>query len=86
MTTSIISDVLFALERTFGVPKQTARKNDLEGELIGTILSQKTTDKNSSRAYAKLVQQFPSWDNVLRAKPAAIASAIKSGGLANIKA
>jgi endonuclease-3 len=33
-------------------------------ELIGTILSQNTSDVNSGRAYARLRTMYPSWDEV----------------------
>lgn len=55
-------------------------------ELIATILSQNTTDHNSHRAYASLKSRFRTWDQVRRAKVDKIADAIRSGGLADIKA
>ena len=53
--------------------------------LVGTILSQNTTDVNSHRAFAKLKAQFPTWEEVRTADPPAIEEAIRSGGLAAIK-
>ncbi len=55
-------------------------------ELIATILSQNTTDHNSHRAYASLRSSFKTWDQVRKAKVDKIADAIRSGGLADIKA
>jgi len=54
--------------------------------LIGTILSQNTSDANSHRAFESLRKAFPSWHGVAGAKVTAIAAAIRSGGLARTKA
>lgn len=72
------------LEATFGVPRNDSHEDPLD-ELINTILSQSTTNLNSHRAFASLKQRFPDWEQVRRARPASIAAAIKSGGLANVK-
>jgi endonuclease-3 len=55
-------------------------------ELIRTILSQNTTDKNSLRAFARLKDRFKNWEAVMGANTEEIADAIRIGGLANIKA
>jgi endonuclease III len=72
------------LEATYGVPRNT-RPDDPLAELILTILSQSTTDINSQRAFDSLKNRFRDWESVRRARPASIAAAIKSGGLANTK-
>src|SRR6266851_6777658 len=54
--------------------------------LIGTILSQHTSDINSERAYQQLIAAFPTWEEVRDAPIYAVADAIRTGGLANIKA
>jgi endonuclease-3 len=41
---------------------------------------------NAERAFASLRRTFPAWDDVVRARPEAVADAIRSGGLANTKA
>lgn len=56
------------------------------GSLVGTVLSQNTSDVNSGRAYESLRERFAEWADVARAREASIAKAIRSGGLANIKA
>mmetsp|Transcript_21729 Transcript_21729/g.35866 ORF Transcript_21729/g.35866 Transcript_21729/m.35866 type:complete len:341 (+) Transcript_21729:82-1104(+) len=53
--------------------------------LVGTILSQNTTDVNSHRAFASLKSLFTDWEAVRRSPPAPIEDAIRSGGLAAIK-
>jgi endonuclease-3 len=56
------------------------------GGLVGTILSQHTSDVNSERAYRQLVTTFPTWEQVRDAPIEQVAEAIRSGGLANMKA
>ncbi len=64
-----------------------AYDSDLLGALIATILSQHTSDLNSGRAYLSLKAAFPSGWNTLRDAPVEeIANAIRSGGLADMKA
>jgi endonuclease III len=61
--------------------------DDLVGALIATILSQNTSDLNSGRAYAALRTAFPGgWDDVRQASVTQVADAIRSGGLADMKA
>jgi endonuclease-3 len=55
-------------------------------ELILTILSQHTSDLNRDRAFASMRERFPTWEEVRDAPTDELASSIKSGGLANIKA
>jgi endonuclease III len=55
-------------------------------ELIGTILSQNTSDVNSGRAYDALRAAYPTWEQVRDAPVAAVVDAIHCGGLAAIKA
>jgi len=54
-------------------------------QLIATILSQNTTDKNSERAYASLRKRFPKWEQVADASLPSISASIRQGGLANSK-
>jgi endonuclease III len=72
------------LEAVYGIPARCENLDPLD-ELIATILSQSTTNLNSERAFASLKKRFPQWEQVLRARLATIAGAIKSGGLANVK-
>jgi endonuclease-3 len=55
-------------------------------ELIGTILSQHTSDLNSERAYAALKQSYPSWEAARDAPVARLVETIRAGGLAVVKA
>jgi endonuclease-3 len=60
--------------------------HDPVSELVLTILSQHTADTNSKRAFETLRAGFPSWQEVRDAPQDQIANAIRSAGLANIKA
>ena len=55
-------------------------------EMVFTILSQHTSDINSSRAYRSLMETFSSLEAVASADVADIEKAIALGGLAKIKA
>ncbi len=90
MATSITASVHLAsvyelLVATYGEPHNEPDYDPLGG-LVGTILSQHTSDINSERAYAQLIQAFPTWEEVRDAPTGAVVNAIRSGGLANIKA
>ena len=63
-------------------------KRQLEpvGELVQTILSQNTSDTNSRRAYKSLIDRFGDWHKVADTGTDQIADAIRSGGLADVKA
>jgi endonuclease-3 len=80
-----IRAILRLLQRVYGRPAPF-RRSDPVGQLIGTILSQNTTDKNSLKAFEILKRHFRSWEGLLRTSPVRIARLIKSAGLANIKA
>ena len=70
---------------TYGEPKNEPDYDPLGG-LVGTILSQHTSDINSERAYQQLITTFPTWEKVRDAPTYEVANAIRSGGLANTKA
>ncbi len=78
--------VLERLRVFYGEPSTDRKHPDPMAELVQTILSQNTSDANSERAYASLRARFASWEEVLDADEASIADAIRSGGLAEIKA
>ena len=86
LSTTLITKIHAALERSYG-PKRArkARGNPLD-ELILTILSQNTNDINSRRAFQLLRQVMPTWEEVHRASVRKVAESINSGGLANLKA
>lgn len=55
-------------------------------EIIATVLSQHTSDVNSERAFRRLKQRFPAWEQVLHAPAGEVADAIRCGGIADQKA
>jgi endonuclease-3 len=55
-------------------------------ELIATVLSQNTTDKNSQKAFRILKKRFRSWEDLRKTPERKVTSLIRSAGLANIKA
>ncbi|MFQ5459530.1 MAG: endonuclease III domain-containing protein [Anaerolineae bacterium] len=55
-------------------------------ELVCTILSQNTTDRNRDRAFRALTTAYPDWDAVARAPVARVRDLIRVAGLANQKA
>lgn len=54
-------------------------------ELVSTILSQNTNDRNRDVAFFALKQAFPDWEAVRDAEPRAVVEAIRPAGLANQK-
>jgi endonuclease-3 len=73
------------LAETYGLPEWRPT-GDALGELVATILSQHTSDVNSERAYRLLRERFPTWETVREAPVEEVADAIRTGGLAEIKA
>ena len=53
--------------------------------LVKTILSQNTTDVQSSKGFALLKARFGTWDAVRTADPRTIEAEIRSCGLAEVK-
>jgi endonuclease-3 len=78
-------EALSRLEKAYGRPRNTNRRAPLD-ELILTVLSQNTNDRNRDRAYHALRQRFPRWEDVLAATDIQVARTIREGGLANQKA
>jgi len=86
-TTSFVhlTHVYELLIATYGEPKNEPDGDPLGG-LVGTILSQHTSNINSERAYQQLIATFPTWEAVRDAPTYQVTEAVRSGGLANIKA
>ncbi len=69
----------------YGRPSWETKYAPLD-ELIGTILSQHTSDINSDRAFRSLRSRFDSWEAVRDAPVEELVDSIRAGGLAVIKA
>jgi endonuclease-3 len=72
------------LRELYGAPGQRPHGRPLE-ELILTVLSQSTNDRNRDVAYGRLRQRFPSWEAVRDAPVEEIEEAIRPGGISKVK-
>jgi endonuclease III len=73
------------LRREYGRPVLRPHRAPID-ELVLTVLSQNTNDRNRDVAWARLRERLPSWDAVREAPVAEIEDAIRPGGLAPTKA
>ncbi|HEY6730134.1 MAG TPA: endonuclease III [Solirubrobacterales bacterium] len=73
------------LREMYGIPTQEPHRNPV-GELVKTVLSQHTNDRNRDVAYAALLERFPIWEEVRDAPVKELEEAIRPGGLARQKA
>ncbi|MFA5255603.1 MAG: endonuclease III [Candidatus Omnitrophota bacterium] len=80
-----IMKILKTLKRAYGAPPRRRRSDPID-EIIRTILSQNTSDRNSLAAFAVLKKSFKSWEALLDTDTAKLARLIRHAGLANIKA
>jgi endonuclease III len=65
-------------------PRNVPHRAPLD-ELVLTILSQNTNDRNRDVAYARLRERFPSWEAVLAAPVEQVEEAIRPGGISKVK-
>jgi len=68
----------------YGEPIWHAPHSPLD-ELVSTILSQNTNDRNRDAAYRKLRTKFPSWEAVRDGDAGEVVETIRTAGLANQK-
>lgn len=84
-TVDRIRRILFLLNKAYGKPRPYRRSDPID-EIIRTVLSQNTNDKNSLAAFAVLKNRFKPWPRLLYANVSKVAGSIKHAGLSNIKA
>ena len=72
------------LAKEYGRPKLRPHRAPID-ELVLTVLSQNTNDRNRDVAYFRLRERFPTWDAVAEAPVEEIEDAIRPGGLAPTK-
>jgi endonuclease-3 len=72
------------LAAVYGVPRQPPHGEPL-AELVLTVLSQSTNDRNRDVAFLRLRERFASWEAVRDAPVAELEEAIRPGGLSNVK-
>lgn len=72
------------LREIYGVPKMMPHGDPL-AELVLTVLSQSTNDRNRDVAFLRLRQQLPDWDAVRQAPVETVEEAIRPGGISKVK-
>jgi endonuclease III len=72
------------LAEVYGVPRAEPH-GDALAELVLTVLSQSTNDRNRDVAYLRLRERFPSWEAVRDAPLEEIEAAIRPGGISKVK-
>jgi endonuclease-3 len=68
------------LREMYGRPVNEPHERPI-AELIKTVLSQHTNDRNRDRAFAALRERFPEWPEVRVAPVSEVEEAIRPGGL-----
>ena len=77
--------IMDALGELYGEP--CARPHgDALAELVLTVLSQNTSDRNSGRAFVQLMRRYRDWDAIAGAPLEELIATIQTGGLARQKA
>ncbi|HZL47825.1 MAG TPA: endonuclease III [Solirubrobacteraceae bacterium] len=72
------------LRAVYGVPLM-APHGDPIAELVLTVLSQSTNDRNRDVAYLRLRERFPSWEGARDADVSEVEEAIRPGGISKVK-
>ncbi len=72
------------LREVYGVPLMAPHGHPI-AELVLTVLSQSTNDRNRDVAYLRLRRRFPDWEAVRDAPVAAVEEAIRPGGISKVK-
>lgn len=72
------------LRLVYGRPAAPPHGHGLD-ELVLTVLSQSTSDRNRDVAFLRLRARFPDWEAVRDAPNAAVEEAIRPGGLSRVK-
>jgi endonuclease III len=73
------------LRKMYGRPVNKPHGHPI-AELVKTVLSQHTSDRNRDRAFAALRKRFPTWEEVRDAHVGEVEEAIRTGGLGKQKA
>jgi endonuclease-3 len=72
------------LRDVYGIPIMAPHGQPLD-ELILTVLSQSTNDRNRDVAYGRLRERFDSWEAVRDAPVEEVEEAIRPGGISKVK-
>src|SRR5437763_14897762 len=72
------------LRLVYGVPLAEPHGHPI-AELVLTVLSQSTNDRNRDVAYLRLRERFPLWEHVRDAPVDEVEAAIRPGGISKVK-
>ena len=72
------------LRTVYGRPSAPPHGHPI-AELILTVLSQSTNDRNRDVAYTRLRERFPTWEAVRDAPVEEVEEAIRPGGISKVK-
>jgi endonuclease III len=72
------------LRAVYGVPLMAPHGHPI-AELVLTVLSQSTNDRNRDVAYLRLRERFESWEGVMMAPVAEVEESIRPGGISKVK-
>jgi endonuclease III len=72
------------LREVYGIPLMQPHRHPI-AELILTVLSQSTNDRNRDVAFLRLRQRMPSWEQVRDAPLVEVEEAIRPGGISKVK-
>jgi endonuclease-3 len=72
------------LSEVYGLPVMAPHGHPI-AELVLTVLSQSTNDRNRDVAYLRLRDRFPDWEGVRDAPVEEIEEAIRPGGISKVK-
>ncbi|HSZ04792.1 MAG TPA: endonuclease III [Solirubrobacteraceae bacterium] len=72
------------LREVYGVPLMRPHGDPI-AELVLTVLSQSTNDRNRDVAYLRLRERFPTWQQVCDAPVEEVEEAIRPGGISKVK-
>jgi endonuclease-3 len=72
------------LREVYGTPLMRPHGDPL-AELVLTVLSQSTNDRNRDVAYLRLRERLPTWEAVRDAPVAEVEEAIRPGGISKVK-
>ncbi len=83
-TRARVGRVVRRLREIYGVPQMLPHGRPIS-ELILTVLSQSTNDRNRDVAFLRLRERLPSWEAVRDAPVAEVEEAIRPGGISKVK-
>ena len=72
------------LRGVYGIPLMRPHGDPI-AELVLTVLSQSTNDRNRDVAYLRLRERLPTWEQVADAPVAKVEEAIRPGGISKVK-